>query len=254
FENPDRAKPLDIQASYVRSDNGNLIQMDNLLTLKDTAYPAQLYHYNRFESATISATPAQGKTIGDGIDELNKLAKAINPRTNKAYLPGSVTTELTGASRDFVESSGDIVFALVLALVLIYLILAAQFESFIDPFIIMLTVPLAMAGALLFLWYFNCRICQPVAGKTWYALKRSCNGSCGFAFPPDINDNPGNGPGRIANCISFRCGCHKPKVIRYCNCRRANVRPNTNPVCYTCLLHLSGKADKKTRTATTISI
>lgn len=155
FENPDRAKPLDIQASYVRSDNGNLIQMDNLLTLKDTAYPAQLYHYNRFESATISATPAQGKTIGDGIDELNKLAKAINPRTNKAYLPGSVTTELTGASRDFVESSGDIVFALVLALVLIYLILAAQFESFIDPFIIMLTVPLAMAGALLFLWYFN---------------------------------------------------------------------------------------------------
>jgi multidrug efflux pump len=155
FENPDRAKPLDIQASYVRSDNGNLIQLDNLLALRDTAFPAQLYHYNRFESVTISATPAQGKTIGDGINELNKLAHSINPRTNQPYLPGSVTTELTGASRDFVESSGDIVFAFILALVLIYLILAAQFESFIDPFIIMLTVPLAMAGALISLWYFN---------------------------------------------------------------------------------------------------
>lgn len=147
FENSERAKPLDIQAMYVRSDKGNLIQMDNLLHIKDTASPAQLYHYNRFESATISASPAPGKTIGDGIDEMNKIAKEL--------LPPSVTTELTGASRDFVESSSDIVFAFILALVLIYLILAAQFESFIDPFIIMLTVPLAMAGALFSLWYLN---------------------------------------------------------------------------------------------------
>jgi multidrug efflux pump len=155
FENGDRAKPLDIQAMYVRSSKGTSVQMDNLLRVKDTASPAQLYHYNRFESATISATPAAGKTIGDGIDEMNRLAKKINPKTNQPFLPGSVTTELSGASRDFVESSGDIVFAFILALVLIYLILAAQFESFIDPFIIMLTVPLAMAGAVLSLWYFN---------------------------------------------------------------------------------------------------
>jgi hydrophobe/amphiphile efflux-1 (HAE1) family protein len=155
LENGDRAKPLDIQSMYVRSAKGTAIQMDNLLHLKDTASPAQLFHYNRFESATISATPTAGKTIGDGIDEMNKLAKKINPKTNQPYLPGTVTTELSGASRDFVESSGDIVFAFILALVLIYLILAAQFESFIDPFIIMLTVPLAMAGALLSLWYFN---------------------------------------------------------------------------------------------------
>lgn len=155
FENSDRAKPLDIKAMYVRSDNGNLVQMDNLLDIRDTASPAQLYHYNRFESATISASTAPGKTIGDGIDELNKLAKEINPKTHKAYLPSNISTELSGASRDFVESSSDIVFALILALVLIYLILAAQFESFIDPFIIMLTVPLAGAGALLCLWYFN---------------------------------------------------------------------------------------------------
>ena len=155
FENGDRTKPLDIQSMYVRSSKGTAIQLDNLLHIKDTASPAQLYHYNRFESATISATPAAGKTIGDGIDEMNRLAKSINPKTNQAYLPGSVTTELAGASRDFVESSGDIVFAFILALVLIYLILAAQFESFIDPFIIMLTVPLAMAGAVLSLWYLN---------------------------------------------------------------------------------------------------
>ena len=133
FENGNRTKPLDIQSMYVRSDKGTAIQLDNLLHIKDTASPAQLYHYNRFESATISATPAAGKTIGDGINEMNRLAKSINPRTKQAYLPGSVTTELAGASRDFVESSGDIVFAFILALVLIYLILAAQFESFIDP-------------------------------------------------------------------------------------------------------------------------
>ncbi|HSY76941.1 MAG TPA: efflux RND transporter permease subunit, partial [Bacteroidia bacterium] len=126
FENGNRTKPLDIQSMYVRSDKGTAIQLDNLLHIKDTASPAQLYHYNRFESATISATPAAGKTIGDGINEMNRLAKSINPRTKQAYLPGSVTTELAGASRDFVESSGDIVFAFILALVLIYLILAAQ--------------------------------------------------------------------------------------------------------------------------------
>jgi multidrug efflux pump subunit AcrB len=157
LKNENRTKPLDIQSIYLRSDSGkgNLVELDNLVKIRDTANPAQLYHYNRFESATITADLAPGHTIGDGINELNRLAKLIDPATKKPYLTSNITTELAGASRDFTESSSDLLFAFVLALVLIYLVLAAQFESFIDPFIIMLTVPLAMAGAILCLWYFH---------------------------------------------------------------------------------------------------
>jgi multidrug efflux pump subunit AcrB len=149
YENSSRSKPLDIQSIYVRSDSakGNLVELDNLVHIKDTVNPAQLFHYNRFESVTITATPVQGKTIGDCINEMNRLAKE--------QLPQSISTDLYGASRDFMESSSDLVFAFILALVLIYLVLSMQFESFIDPLIVMITVPLAMAGALLSLWYFN---------------------------------------------------------------------------------------------------
>ncbi len=155
--NKSRTKPLDIQSIYLRSDSGrgNLVELDNLVRIHDTANPAQLFHYNRFESATIAADIAPGHTIGDAINELNRLAKLTDTATKKAYLPDNIRTELAGASRDFTESSSDLLFAFVLALVLIYLVLAAQFESFIDPFIIMLTVPMAMAGAILCLWYFN---------------------------------------------------------------------------------------------------
>ncbi len=157
LKNEDRTKPLDIQSIYMRSDSGKgtLVELDNLVRIRDTSNPAQLYHYNRFESATISADVTPGHTIGDGIKELDRLGELIDPETKKPYVTPNIHTELAGASRDFSESSSDLSFAFLLALVLIYLVLAAQFESFIDPFIIMLTVPLAMAGAILCLWYFN---------------------------------------------------------------------------------------------------
>ena len=147
FSRENRDDPTDLKSMYVRNNKGILIQMDNLVTLEEQSNPPQLYHYNRYQSATISAGLAPGKTIGDGIKEMQRIA-GMN-------LDESFSTALTGTSRDFSESSSNILFALILALVLIYLILAAQFESFIDPFIIMLTVPLAFAGAFLSLWYFN---------------------------------------------------------------------------------------------------
>jgi len=140
----DRDEPLDLTSLYVRNDRGELIQLDNLIVLKEQSAPPQLYHFNRFKAATVSAGLAPGKTIGDGIAEMGRIAKKV--------LDDSFTTALAGASRDYAESSSNIIFAFLLALVLIYLVLAAQFESFVDPFTIMLTVPLALAGALLSLW------------------------------------------------------------------------------------------------------
>jgi multidrug efflux pump subunit AcrB len=146
-EREERNKPGDITALYVRSSTGNLIQLDNLVTMKENSSPPSLYHFNRYKSATVSATLAPGKTLGEGIAAMQRIAKKT--------LDGSFQTALAGQSRDFAESSSNTLFALVLALVLIYLILAAQFESFREPFIIMLTVPLALAGALLSLWMFG---------------------------------------------------------------------------------------------------
>jgi multidrug efflux pump len=142
-----RDEPLDLKSLYVRNSRGQLIQMDNLVDIKDESAPPQLYHFNRFKAATISASLAPGKTIGDGIDEMNRISKNI--------LDNSFRTALAGASRDFAESSSNIVFAFLMALVLIYLVLAAQFESFRDPLTIMLTVPLALSGALLSLLIFG---------------------------------------------------------------------------------------------------
>jgi multidrug efflux pump len=143
----DRDEPLDLTSLYVRNNAGQLVQLDNLVSLKEQSAPPQLYHFNRFKAATVSAGLAPGKTIGDGIAEMDRIAKKV--------LDDSFTTALSGPSRDYAESSSNIAFAFVLALVLIYLVLAAQFESFIDPFTIMLTVPLALAGALLSLWIFG---------------------------------------------------------------------------------------------------
>ncbi|GAB1429636.1 efflux RND transporter permease subunit [Ignavibacteria bacterium] len=142
-----RDAPIDLKSLYARNSRGELIQMDNVVTLTEQSNPPQLYHYNRYMSATVSAGLAPGKTIADGINEMESIASST--------LDDSFSTALTGASRDFVESSSNVIFAFLLALVLIYLMLAAQFESFRDPFIIMLTVPLAIAGAILSLWYFN---------------------------------------------------------------------------------------------------
>jgi multidrug efflux pump len=142
-----RDDPNDIKDLFIKNNKGEMIQLDNIISVVERSSPPQLYHYNRFQSATIQAGLAPGKTIGDGIEEMNKISKQI--------LDDSFKTSLTGASRDFAESSSNILFAFLLALVLIYLLLAAQFESFVEPFIIMLTVPMALSGALFSLWYFN---------------------------------------------------------------------------------------------------
>lgn len=147
FTRENRDEVLDIKSIYLRNAAGELIQLDNIVKFKEESSPPQLYHYNRYQSATVSAGLAPGKTVGDGIAEMEKISAKV--------LDKSFTTALTGASRDFAESSSNIMFAFLLALLLIYLVLSAQFESFIDPFIIMLTVPLALAGAILSLWYFN---------------------------------------------------------------------------------------------------
>ncbi len=142
-----RDEPLDLRNLYVRSKSGALIQLDNLVRMEEQSAPPQIFHYNRYKSATVSAGLAPGKTLGDGIDAMNEIAKKV--------LDDSFATDLSGPSRDFAESSGNTLFAFWLALALIYLVLAAQFESFTDPVIIMVTVPLALAGALFCLFVFG---------------------------------------------------------------------------------------------------
>ena len=143
----DRNQPLDVRLLSVKNNEGQLVQLDNVIRLTESSTPPQLYRFNRYNSATFSASLAPGKTLGDGIAAMQALADK--------NLDDTFSTELSGASRDFQESSSSLVFAFGLALVLIYLVLAAQFESFRDPVIIMVTVPLALSGALLSLWYFN---------------------------------------------------------------------------------------------------
>ena len=140
-----RNAPVNLKSIYMRSDDGAMIQMDNLVDLVESVAPPKLYRYNRFVSATISAGLAEGKTIGQGIEEMDKIAKSTLDETFR--------TALAGDSKEFSESSSSLIFAFALALVLIYLILAAQFESFKDPFVIMLTVPLAICGALVFMYF-----------------------------------------------------------------------------------------------------
>ncbi len=138
-----RNTPATLKSIYMRSSSGEMIQMENLVDLIEGIAPPKLYRYNRFVSATVSAGLAEGKTIGEGLDEMDKIAKEV--------LDDTFRTALAGDSKEFRESSSSLIFAFLLALVLIYLILAAQFESFKDPFVIMLTVPLAICGALIFM-------------------------------------------------------------------------------------------------------
>ncbi|MDZ7758500.1 efflux RND transporter permease subunit [Rhodohalobacter sp.] len=142
-----RNEPIDLKTIYVRSQDGSLLQLDNLVTVTERSSPPQLYRFNRFKSATVSAQLASGYTIGEGIESMDAIAARV--------LPESVITDLTGPSREFSESSASLLFIFALALVLIYLVLAAQFESFRDPFIILFTVPLAIFGTLVSLWYFD---------------------------------------------------------------------------------------------------
>ncbi len=145
FNRQQRNQPSNIKSIYIRSDNGEMIQLDNLVDFVESITPPKLYHYNRFISATISAGLAEGKTIGEGLEEMDKIAAQT--------LDDTFRTALSGDSKDYRESSSSLMFAFILALVLIYLILSAQFESFKDPLIIMLTVPLAIAGALVFMYF-----------------------------------------------------------------------------------------------------
>lgn len=142
-----RDQPLDLKSLYVRNNKGKLIQLDNVVKITEAATPPAIYHFNRFKSATVQAGLAPGYTVGDGIAEMNRIAKS--------RLDETFSTSLSGPSRDYSESSSNILYAFAFALLLIYLVLAAQFESFIDPLVVMLTVPLAISGAFLSLWLFN---------------------------------------------------------------------------------------------------
>src|SRR5690554_5896234 len=150
FVEADRRSPLDLASITVRGNDGNLIQLDNLVHMEEQSSPPQLFHNNRFMAATVSASLAQDKTIAEGIEAMDRIADRV--------LDDSFSVDLGGESRDFQESSSNTLFAFGLALLLVYLILAAQFESFLDPLIIILTVPMAVAGAMLSLW---------ITGESW---------------------------------------------------------------------------------------
>ena len=147
FDKKDRDTPMDLTSIFVKNKDGQLIQLDNVVSIEEQSSPPQLYHNNRYMSATVSASLAPGKSMNDGIEAMETIKAKV--------LDDTFTTDLGGESRDFVESSSNTAFAFGLALLLIFLILAAQFESFIDPFIIILTVPMAIAGALFSLWLFG---------------------------------------------------------------------------------------------------
>ncbi|MFD2934245.1 efflux RND transporter permease subunit [Spirosoma flavum] len=144
LQRQDRDTPYDLKAMFVRTRTGDVVSLDNLVSFRESISPAAIYRYDQSISATVSAGLVPGKTIGDGVAEMERIAKKV--------LPPTIKTALSGESRDYAESSSSLVFAFVFALVLIYLILAAQFESLIDPLIILLTVPMAITGALLSLW------------------------------------------------------------------------------------------------------
>jgi multidrug efflux pump len=140
-----RNRPANLSSMYIRNNAGGMIQMDNLVEINEDIAPPQLYRYNRFVAATVSAGLARGYTIGQGLDEMDRIAAEV--------LDDTFRTALSGESKEFRESASSLMFAFILAIVLIYLVLAAQFESFKDPLVIMLTVPLAVAGALVFMFF-----------------------------------------------------------------------------------------------------
>jgi len=143
----ERDDPTDLKNIYVRNNRNEILSLDNVVTISEETTPPTIYHFNRYKSATVSAGLAPGYTLGEGIKEMEQIADRL--------LDETFATSLSGSSRDFAESSGNTLFAFILALILIFLVLAAQFESFIDPFVIMITVPLAIAGAVLSLWVFG---------------------------------------------------------------------------------------------------
>ncbi|WP_276374792.1 efflux RND transporter permease subunit [Chryseolinea sp. H1M3-3] len=144
LDRQERSAPADLRSLFLKSENGEMVSLDNLVKMEESVSPPAIYRYNQSYSATISATPAAGVSLGEAIKEMDAIAKGV--------LPPGFNTTLAGQSRDYAESSDSLIFAFIFAILLIYLVLAAQFESLIDPFIILLTVPMALTGALLSLW------------------------------------------------------------------------------------------------------
>ena len=147
LDRKERSSPTNLNSLFLRAGNGEMVSLDNLVKMSETVSPPAIYRYNQSYSATISATPAPGVSLGEAIKEVDQIAKSV--------LPSGFNTSLAGQSRDYSESSSSLIFAFIFAIILIYLVLAAQFESLIDPFIILLTVPMALTGALLSLWITN---------------------------------------------------------------------------------------------------
>jgi multidrug efflux pump len=143
----DRTTPADISDTYVRARDGGMVQLSNLVDVKEGVAPQSLNHFNRLRAVKVTGTLAPGYAIGEALTALDEAAKIA--------LPSTAQTALDNQSREFRLSGGDIYFTFVLALMFIYLVLSAQFESFVDPFVIMLSVPLSMTGALLTLWAFG---------------------------------------------------------------------------------------------------
>lgn len=137
----DRRTPGDLNDIYVRGHNGSMVQLSNLVTVHETVAPKELNRFNQFRAATITGNVAPGYSLGEGLDFLEAAAERV--------LPPGVRYDFSGESREFKEAGSSLLFVFILALGFIFLVLAAQFESFIDPLIIMLTVPLSMTGALL---------------------------------------------------------------------------------------------------------
>ena len=141
MEEGDRRQPTDLTSIYVRGASGELVQLSNIVQLAESVAPKELNHFNKFRAATITGNVSPGYSLGDVLRKMDQVAQKV--------LPPGVITDLNGQSREFRETGMDMYVTLVLALIFIYLVLAAQFESFVGPFVIMLTVPLAFTGALL---------------------------------------------------------------------------------------------------------
>ncbi|HZD03931.1 MAG TPA: efflux RND transporter permease subunit, partial [Longimicrobiales bacterium] len=141
-----RADPRDLSSIYVRGEGGGLVQLDNVVDVTETVGPNQINHFNRARAITVSASP-RGVPLGEALARLEGVASDV--------VPGNFDTEVTGQTQDFQESFGSLLFALLMAVVAIYLVLAGQFESFVHPFTIMLALPLALVGAVLTLGLFG---------------------------------------------------------------------------------------------------
>jgi multidrug efflux pump len=140
----DRSTPADISESYVRARDGSMVQLSNLVDVREGVAPQSLNHFNRLRAVKVTGTLAPGYTVDEALKAMDAAAKTV--------LPATAQTDLDGQSREFRASGKEIYFTFVLALLFIYLVLSAQFESFVHPFVIMLSVPLSMTGALFVLW------------------------------------------------------------------------------------------------------